>query len=157
MPQRAVLRGGFAAVCHPVASPFWTMPAGSGGVRVSHGARAAALEMAHQLGHGLRPEAVGETFNIGSGHSLDILEVATQMARELGASQLEPQVTGKYRVGDIRHCYADIALAREVLGYAPRYTLAEGLVELAEWIAGQTASDRVEHATSELARRGLRL
>src|SRR5690606_322179 len=74
------------------------------------------------------PAAQGRVFNIGSGHSASVLEVARLMAQEMGVPQLQPEVTGKYRVGDIRHCYADITLAREVLGYVPRYTLAEGLV-----------------------------
>jgi dTDP-L-rhamnose 4-epimerase len=58
-------------------------------------------------------------------------------------------------VGDIRHCYADIALARRVLGYEPRVTLEEGLIELALWLETQPAVDRVAQANTELAERGL--
>ena len=68
---------------------------------------------------------------------------------------IEPDVCGKYRVGDIRHCFADITLAREVLGYEPRVTLEDGLVELAEWLQDQAAEDRVAEASRELAARGL--
>ena len=63
--------------------------------------------------------------------------------------------TGKYRVGDIRHCVADISLARRVLGYEPEVTLEDGVIELAEWLREQVAHDRVDEASAELAARGL--
>jgi dTDP-L-rhamnose 4-epimerase len=68
---------------------------------------------------------------------------------------IEPEICGKYRVGDIRHCFADISLATEVLGYAPTVTLEDGMVELAEWLQDQAADDRVLEASRELATRGL--
>jgi dTDP-L-rhamnose 4-epimerase len=71
--------------------------------------------------------------------------------------RIEPEVTGEYRVGDIRHCFADIALARERLGYEPQVSLEDGLVEVAAWLEGQVADDRVDAAASELADRGLRI
>jgi dTDP-L-rhamnose 4-epimerase len=73
----------------------------------------------------------------------------------VGKEHIDPELTGKYRVGDIRHCFADIALAREVLGYEPRVTLEAGLAELAEWLEGQVADDRVDEAREQLAARGL--
>jgi dTDP-L-rhamnose 4-epimerase len=79
------------------------------------------------------------------------------MAKTLGAEDLAPEITGKYRVGDIRHCFADIALARDVLGYAPEVSLEEGLAELVAWLTTQRALDRVQAASEELARRGLSL
>jgi dTDP-L-rhamnose 4-epimerase len=69
--------------------------------------------------------------------------------------RIEPDVCGKYRVGDIRHCFADITLARAVLGYAPAVLLEDGLMELAVWLEGQAADDRVDAASRELAVRGL--
>jgi dTDP-L-rhamnose 4-epimerase len=65
------------------------------------------------------PDATGSggVFNIGSGRPRTVLEVARKMAAVLGREYIEPEVTGKYRVGDIRHCFADIRLARRVLGY----------------------------------------
>jgi dTDP-L-rhamnose 4-epimerase len=68
---------------------------------------------------------------------------------------IEPDVCGKYRVGDIRHCFADITRAREVLGYRPRVMLEDGLAALAEWLEDQAADDRVATASQELAARGL--
>jgi dTDP-L-rhamnose 4-epimerase len=81
--------------------------------------------------------------------------VAERLARVMGKEYIEPEVTGKYRVGDIRHCFADISLARATLGYEPRVQLEDGLEELAGWLEGQVATDRVEEASAELAARGL--
>ena len=62
---------------------------------------------------------------------------------------------GEARVGDIRHCFADVALARETLGYDPQVELDAGMAELAAWLEGRTAEDRGDDAAQELARRGL--
>ena len=100
-------------------------------------------------------EAAGEVFNIGSGRNYSVLEIAEQMARALGKEQIGPEIVGKCRVGDIRNCFADISRAKSVLGYQPRVSLEEGLVELAGWLEGQIAVDRVDHAVRELDARGL--
>ena len=100
-------------------------------------------------------EAAGGVFNVGSGRSYAIREVAETLARVLGRDDTEPEITGQYRVGDIRHCFADIGLARRVLGYEPRVMLEEGVAELAAWLEGQVAVDRVAEARAELVARGL--
>ena len=99
--------------------------------------------------------ATGRAINVGSGVSVSIAEVAHAMAKALDVDDLPPEITGQFRVGDIRHCFADIALARELLGYAPRVTLEQGLAELVEWMQDQQAVDRVDVAAAELASRGL--
>jgi dTDP-L-rhamnose 4-epimerase len=99
-------------------------------------------------------EAAGCAFNVGSGQSYTVRDVASMLSAILGKA-IDPDVCGKYRVGDIRHCFADITHAREVLGYAPATMLEEGLVELAEWLQDQVADDRVATASRELALRGL--
>ena len=98
--------------------------------------------------------ADGEAFNVGSGRAYTVRDVAELLASVLGTA-IEPEICGKYRVGDIRHCVADITRARAVLGYAPRVPLEDGIVELAEWLEGQVAHDRVAEASAELAARGL--
>lgn len=97
----------------------------------------------------------GETFNIGSGQSRSILSVANDLADVMGRSDLAPQLTGKYRAGDIRHCFADIGKSERLLGFVPRVAFSHGLEELAGYLEGQIADDQVEKATAELARRGL--
>ena len=64
-------------------------------------------------------------------------------------------ITGKARAGDIRHCIPDLTKAHEVLGYRAQEDFAEGLAELAEWVARQEAEDRVVGARKELEMRGL--
>jgi dTDP-L-rhamnose 4-epimerase len=102
-----------------------------------------------------RPRSAGGVFNIGSGRSYTIAEIGERIAKVLGKDYRQTEITGKYRVGDIRHCFADISLARAELGYQPRVELEEGLEELASWLEGQGATDRVAEASAELAARGL--
>ncbi|HUR95821.1 MAG TPA: NAD-dependent epimerase/dehydratase family protein [Gemmatimonadales bacterium] len=102
-----------------------------------------------------RTEADGRVLNVGSGQSYTIREIAERVAAATGRDDLRPVMTGKYRVGDIRHCFADIGEARRLLGYEPRVHLEEGLGELADWLQGQEATDRAEEAGAELAARGL--
>jgi len=101
------------------------------------------------------PEATYGVFNVGSGHACTVREVARRMAEALGKAQIRPEVTGKYRMGDIRHCFADISHARKVLGYEPQVPFSRGLAELAEWLRGQVATDRVAQMRAELEARGL--
>lgn len=101
------------------------------------------------------PEAAEKVFNIGSGYQYTICEVAERMAAAFGKRHIQPRITGKYRMGDIRHCFADISLARQVLHYEPSVTLEEGLVELSEWFGGKVICDRFSEACAELAGRGL--
>jgi dTDP-L-rhamnose 4-epimerase len=101
--------------------------------------------------------AAGHVFNVGSGRSFTVLEIAERLAEAVGREDVTPEVTQRYRVGDIRHCFADISEARRILGYAPKVTFEDGLAELADWLEGQIAHDRVGEASAELASRGLSL
>jgi dTDP-L-rhamnose 4-epimerase len=103
------------------------------------------------------PGAPGHAMNIGSGRASTVLDIAAALGKALGHGDLAPDITRQFRVGDIRHCFADITLARMVLDYAPRVSLEQGLEELVEWIRTQRAQDRADLASRELAHRGLRL
>jgi dTDP-L-rhamnose 4-epimerase len=94
-------------------------------------------------------------FNIGSGRNYSILEVAERLAAAMDRRELAPEVMGKARVGDIRHCFADISRAEQVLGYRPSRRLEDSLGELADWVKTQKAIDRVDQARRELEQRGL--
>ena len=98
--------------------------------------------------------AAGEVVNVGSGESVTVLEIAERLARILHVD-IEPEALGRWRAGDIRHCFADITRARELLGYEPQVDLETGMRDLAHWLAGQVAIDRVDAATEELSSRGL--
>jgi dTDP-L-rhamnose 4-epimerase len=101
------------------------------------------------------PAASGLAINISSGEAMTVREVAERTAAAIGRPDILPAITGKYRAGDIRHCFADISLAKRVLGWAPEVTLERGLVDLASWLEDQTAIDRGLEAREELAARGL--
>lgn len=102
-----------------------------------------------------RPEAADHALNIGGGHSYTVREITAHMGRVMQRGGIEPEITARYRVGDIRHCFADITLARDLLAYEPRVSLDAGLSELAAWLQGQVAVDRADEARDELALRGL--
>jgi dTDP-L-rhamnose 4-epimerase len=101
------------------------------------------------------PDAANEVFNIGSGEAYTIKELGQKVGRILNKPHIKANITGKYRAGDIRHCYADITRAKYLLGYSPEVSLKEGMVELVNWLTGQTAEDYVERAEGELSEKGL--
>ena len=101
-----------------------------------------------------RDGADGRAVNVGSGESVTVTEIGRKLAAVLGVD-LEPEVTGTFRAGDIRHCFADITRARELLGYEPQVELEAGMADLAGWLETQTAEDRVGEATAELVSHGL--
>lgn len=95
-----------------------------------------------------------EAINIGTGNGTSIKKIAELLAKGLG-KDIEPEIVGKYRQGDIRHCLADISKAKELLGYEPIVALEAGLSELLDWVRVQQPEDRAEAATDELAMRSL--
>jgi dTDP-L-rhamnose 4-epimerase len=103
----------------------------------------------------LETSHTGEVFNVGSGQSRSIASIARDLAKVMGRPDLSPVITGKYRAGDIRHCFANIGKSRELLGFKPEVSFEHGLEELATYLAGQIADDKAEAATAELLRRGL--
>ena len=117
-------------------------------VHVSDVARAFAEALEH-------PGVVGETFNVGSGDDRSVTQVAQALARAMNKNDIEPEIVGKARIGDIRHCFCDTGRAAEKFGFRARTDFEAGLAELAEWVAEQTADDRVDQARAELEKRGL--
>lgn len=102
------------------------------------------------------PSVSGCAINIGSGRAVTIEEVARTLADVLDRD-IEPRFEGKYRVGDVRHCFADISRAQELLDYRPQVAFEDGIDELAEWLRLQQATDHGATAAAELSRRGLTL
>ncbi len=101
-----------------------------------------------------REQANGMALNVGSGEPVTIEQVARLLAAALDTA-IPAEILGKYRAGDIRHCYADISAAGRVLGYKPKVRFAEGVRELVQWLRRQTAEDRVAEATQQLGAYGL--
>jgi dTDP-L-rhamnose 4-epimerase len=117
-------------------------------VHVDDVAEAFALALDH-------PAASGGAFNIASGESRSVAEIARLLAAAMARPEIEPEIVDKARAGDIRHCFADVTKARKALGFRARKDFSEGLAELADWVAGQQAIDRVPAARLELEARGL--
>ena len=102
-----------------------------------------------------RPGISGMVCNIGSGETRTVEQVARLQAHSMGRPDLVPEITHKARVGDIRHCIPDLSLAQKLLDYRAETNFADGLAELAEWVAQQQSDDRVGQARQELELRGL--
>ncbi|MDB5512540.1 MAG: NAD-dependent epimerase/dehydratase [Enterovirga sp.] len=117
-------------------------------VHVEDVARAFVLAMEH-------PAAAGGVFNVGSGQDRSVSEVASLLAAAMGRPGIAPEITGKARIGDIRHCIADISKIQRELGFQPQTRFDDGLAELAAWVAEQEADDKVQAARGELEARGL--
>ncbi|HEY6351913.1 MAG TPA: NAD-dependent epimerase/dehydratase family protein [Candidatus Angelobacter sp.] len=101
-----------------------------------------------------RSAADGMALNIGSGEPISIQDVALTLSTALRTT-IPAELTGKYRAGDIRHCFADISRARKLLGYKPRFNFKEGVRDLAAWLRSQQPKDRAAEADVELKYYGL--
>lgn len=102
-----------------------------------------------------KPGIAGEIFNIGSGHDRSVLEIAKLLAEAMGRPDIKPEISGQGRTGDIRHCFGDVTKAATKLGFEAKRSFSEGLSELTQWVARQTATDMVDEARRELEKRGL--
>jgi dTDP-L-rhamnose 4-epimerase len=100
------------------------------------------------------PGAPGHSINVATGRRIRIADLARRLANTLGSS-LEPELTGEFRAGDIRHCFADVGRARDLLGFEAARTLEEGLPELADWVARQQVDESGDEAVALLRERGL--
>ena len=102
-----------------------------------------------------QPVDGGVTVNVGSGGAISIMELA-RMLKQIMDSDIEPHVTGEYRVGDIRHNFADISRLEETVGFRPAVSIDEGMRRFAEWVATQPIpEDLLERANAELKARRL--
>ena len=101
-----------------------------------------------------KSQADGMTVNIGSGTGISIREVAMTLSAALD-TPVPVELTGKYRAGDIRHCFADISRAQKLLGYNPEFSFREGVIDLVAWLRSQQPPDRAEEAAAELSYYGL--
>jgi dTDP-L-rhamnose 4-epimerase len=97
----------------------------------------------------------GAVINLGSGAPTSVLELASALVQAAGF-EVPIRVTGRYRLGDIRHCYADLTRARRWLGYEPRIALPEGLRRFCTWAIGEAVyQDRSDVAAAESRAKGL--
>ena len=100
------------------------------------------------------PRGDGQALNVSVGQPRTILDVAQTLARVMNV-EIEPQVTGQFRVGDIRHCIADTLRLTSTYGVLPHLEFEEGVREWWSWAEREQADDRVSEANRELVRRQL--
>ncbi len=97
----------------------------------------------------------GQVFNVGSGVPTSVLDVA-KMLIEIFKRSSKTVITGQYRVGDIRHCYADISALSAATGFVPVMSLEDGLAAFGEWVASQPLpEDGLDRANRVLIEKGL--
>jgi dTDP-L-rhamnose 4-epimerase len=101
-----------------------------------------------------RDEANYEVFNVGTGRKLTINDMGNVLIDNL-APDIGLSILGKFREGDIRHCYADISKIQSRLGFEPKVAFEDGISELVRWVSTQQADDFVEQARDQLSTRHL--
>jgi len=113
-------------------------------------------DVARAVGLGLASDgADGATLNVGSGRPTSVEQIALLLQFHFGG-KTPPVVSGQYRMGDVRHGYADLTAIRSRLGFRPEVALDEGLRRFVEWVKSQPAEpDRLDQATAELVAHGL--
>ena len=102
-----------------------------------------------------KAEANGEVFNVGTGEATDVLTVADELIKNYG-SNTKVNITGNYRLGDIRHNYADLTKIRSLLGFTPKYNFEIGIKEFTTWVLTQEVKEsRYEESIAEMKEKGL--
>ena len=102
-----------------------------------------------------KEEANGEIFNVGSGVATTVKEVANSL-KKFYNSEINISISGKYRLGDIRHNYADLNKAKNLLGFTPKYNFQKGISEFVSWVKTQEVmEDKYEKSIQELKDKGL--
>lgn len=102
----------------------------------------------------LESEATDKPLNIGTGNPVTIAQIARELASHLNLD-IEPEICGQFRAGDIRHCIADTRLAEEAINFKAEKSFSEGIPELVAWVREQKAEDLHHQAAEELKKRGL--
>ena len=102
-----------------------------------------------------KEEANGQIFNIGSGVPTRVLDVANRLKR-LYNSEINITVSGKFRLGDIRHNFADLSKLKGILGFTPKYNFERGVTEFVNWVkTQQVMEDKYEESIQQLKNKGL--
>tara|TARA_Y100001970_G_C13977402_1_gene721344 strand:- start:81 stop:899 length:819 start_codon:yes stop_codon:yes gene_type:complete len=96
----------------------------------------------------------GLSVNLGSGQKITIKKIAESLTKILN-KDFNPVIEGKYRAGDIRHCFADINLIKEKLGWSPKIKFNDGLIGLVDWLKLQKLTDKKNSSVNELKKFGL--
>jgi len=102
-----------------------------------------------------KEEANGHVFNVGTGVATDVLEVANSLIKAYNIN-VPVTVTGRFRLGDIRHNYADLTKIKKRLGFEPKVYFKEGIQRFSAWVLEQEIQeDKLSKSLEEMKKKGL--
>jgi dTDP-L-rhamnose 4-epimerase len=102
-----------------------------------------------------KEEANGEVFNVGTGEATDVITVANELIKNYKANT-QVKISGNYRLGDIRHNYADLRKINSLLGFAPQYDFETGIKKFTNWVmTQQILESKYDASISEMKEKGL--
>lgn len=102
-----------------------------------------------------KEEANNHVFNVGAGKTVDVITVANELIKNYGA-EVPITISGNYRLGDIRHNYADITKIQTILGFEPKVSFEQGLKEFTNWVNTQEVQeDKYQKSIEEMKAKGL--
>jgi len=102
-----------------------------------------------------KEEANGKIFNVGSGVPIDVLTVAKELMQNYDV-EVPIVISGNYRIGDIRHNYADMTLIESELGFTPQYQFKEGIEKFCSWVKTQEIKESLFNLSiQEMKEKGL--
>jgi dTDP-L-rhamnose 4-epimerase len=100
-------------------------------------------------------EANGEIFNVGTGEATDVITVANKLIANYNGST-KIKISGNYRLGDIRHNFADMSKIKSLLGFKPKYNFDLGINKFTEWVLTQEVKEsKFEESIAEMKEKGL--
>ena len=102
-----------------------------------------------------KEEANGEVFNVGTGEATNVITVANELIKNYNANT-QVKISGNYRLGDIRHNFADLTKITATLGFVPQYNFKEGIQLFAKWVTTQQIQEsKYEASIAEMKEKGL--
>jgi len=102
-----------------------------------------------------KEEANNQVFNVGTGVATDVITVAESLSKNYGV-EVPITISGNYRLGDIRHNFADLTKIRLTLGFEPKFSFQQGLIKFTEWVNTQEVhEDRYQKSIDEMKAKGL--
>lgn len=102
-----------------------------------------------------KEEANYQSFNVGTGVAVDVITVANTLKRKY-TSDVEIKISGNYRLGDIRHNFADVSKTKILLGFEPKVDFVTGISNFADWVNTQEVEeDNYEKSIEEMKKKGL--
>ena len=102
-----------------------------------------------------KDEANGQVFNVGYGKPTTVLQVVNELMKNYGI-EVPVKISSNFRIGDIRHNYADLTKIKSLLGFEPKVSFEEGVAQFSAWVNNQEiGKDNFDNSIRELKEKGL--